>query len=132
MPSMADITVKASDGTTDVLYVARTPSAGNGVPAIWSYDSTVAPGFRREFRVTSSDSKDGKQRVIRGTYRFPQVVTDTTTSTSSVWRYGEATCEFKYPKDMSQSAINELSAQMPNLVASALIKSVIASGYAPT
>lgn len=36
MPNMANITVKKADGTTDVVYTALTPSAGDKTSARWS------------------------------------------------------------------------------------------------
>jgi len=44
MPSMANITVKKNDGTTDATYTALTPSAGDKVSAQWrnNSQSTIA------------------------------------------------------------------------------------------
>jgi len=132
MPSMADIIVKASNGTTDVTYTARAPSSGNNVQAIWSTAGGTMPAARGELRVSSTDSKDGKKRIVRGQFKQPMTATDSTTTVTSVYRTGVADFSFTFDKDMSQSTIDEQAAQFGNLLVSALIRAVLNTGYAPT
>lgn len=40
MPTMADITVKAANGTTDVVLKAKAPSFGDKSDAIWNIDAS--------------------------------------------------------------------------------------------
>jgi len=133
MPQMADITVKAANGTTDVIYANVSASAGNNVPAIWQVTALTTPASTRpELRVTSVDSKDGTKRIVRGQYRYPQTVTDSTTGIVSV--FGSATGDFSLviDKALSKDTVDQQAAQLPNLLVSALMKAVFQSGYAPT
>jgi hypothetical protein len=44
MPTMASITVKKADGTTDIVYDALAASGGDNSPAAWRQDTgAVAP-----------------------------------------------------------------------------------------
>ncbi|UHM27614.1 MAG: hypothetical protein FLV1_gp2 [Fushun levivirus 1] len=133
MPSMADIVVKAANGTTDVTYTAKSPSAGNGVPAIWRNQSVgSAPSHMPELRLAFRDSPNGAERRGRATFVYPQIATDTTTSLVSVVNKAIAGMDITLPKGMSSAAAAEFGAQLGNLLATALIKSCNSDGYAPT
>lgn len=45
MPSMASITVKKFDGTTDIVYDALSASGGDSSPAVWRQDTGAAAGL---------------------------------------------------------------------------------------
>lgn len=133
MTAIANITVKKNDGTTDVTYVAKSPSAGDSVPAIWRNDSVgVAANQRPEFRLTSRDANSGKDRHLRSTFVYPQIATDTTTTLTTVVAKSIGSSDWTIPKGMASSDINEMVAQYANLLASTLIKSSVQDGFAPT
>lgn len=130
MPSMANITVKAANGTTDVTYVAKSPSAGDSVPAIWRNESVgTAAAHMPELRLTWRDAPGGQKRRGRATYVYPQIATDTTTSTTSVVDRANAGVDFELPKGFTTANAAEFAAQFGNLFASALIKSCNADGF---
>jgi len=132
MPTAANITVKAANGTTDIVYKIKSPSAGDTVPAIWRNDAIGSAAVHRpEFRLTTRDANGGKDRHARATYVYPQIATDTTTSLVSVVSKALGSGDWTLPKGMSSADINEMVAQYANLLASALIKSSVSDGFAP-
>jgi hypothetical protein len=132
MPQIANITVKKNDGTTDVTYTYKSPSAGDGVPAIWRNDAIgTAAQHRPELRLTSRDANSGKDRHMRSTFVWPQIATDSTTSLVSVVNRALGSGDWTMPKGMPAADINEMVAQYANLLASALIKASCQDGFAP-
>lgn len=129
MNSMADITVKKNDGSTDIVYVAQQPSAGDKSPAIWRADALgAAIAFRPEYRLTAKDSPDGKSRLMTNTYRYPQIATDSTTTLVSVVKTASFNLQVNLPKEMTQADINEACAQYANLLDSTLIQACLKAG----
>lgn len=131
MPSMANITVKKADGTTDVVYIAKTPSAGDKSPAVWKNDSVgTVPAARPQFSLTAADNGNRKARRMRGQFFWPKTRTD---MAGNVVVQGGASSERSclIPQDMTVAEINEFVAQEANLWAAALIKASLNEGYAP-
>nr|URG15700.1 MAG: coat protein [Leviviridae sp.] len=135
MPAMANITVKKNDGTTDIVYTAKSPSAGDSVPAVWRADSVgSAPSHRPELRLMSKNSRKGGEeaREMRGTYKYPQLVTDTNLGgLTIVKRDALMTVTGVIPKDMPAADINEFVSQAFNLFVAALLKDSFKDGFAP-
>ncbi len=133
MPSLANITVKKNDGTTDITYTGVVPSSGDGTPAVWKSQSVgSAPAHQPEFRLSSKEAKQGGSRAARSTYSYPQIATNTTTSLTSVVDRASAATDWQFPKGMSQSDINEFVSQYANLLVSTLVKDCVKSGYSAT
>lgn len=131
MPNMANITVKASNGTTDVVYVAATPSAGDKVAARWVVDlAHSVPAFRPNLTMRTQDNGPKTARAVDIELSFPIIVTE-----NSVDRKA-ATVPIKVhatlPTNVSSTAVKEPIYQIGNLVASALIRAAMEAGYAPT
>lgn len=132
MPTMADITIKKADGTTDIVFTALAPSGGDSTPASWRCEAvgTVA-GNRPTMQVTSKSSKDKLARLVDGVISIPEVFTDTSTGIVST-RLRET---FKFTAvvrvDAADTTTQELAAQAANLLKSTLIQSVLKTGYAP-
>lgn len=133
MPSMANITVKKADGTTDVTYSSVTASGGDKSPAVWrneSFGGTI--GQRPEFRVRSSPNGTQTIRKVEGSFTMPELYTDTTTSLTKVATRANVQYQAAVPTDMTDAQLAEFAAQFGNLMAATLIKAVHSSGYAPT
>lgn len=132
MPSMANITVKKNDGTTDVVYTALVPSAGDKSPAIWKNQTVgTSSSHRPELRLLSRDNGTGTARRITGTVAYPTLVTG---SDGKVTVADRLVFDFQVavPKGMPDSDVNEAVSQSCNLVASSLVKDCLKTGYAPT
>ena len=132
MPNMANITVKKNDGTTDVIYTALVPSAGDRTPAVWKNQTVgTAMGHRPEFRVTSRDSGTGTARRLDVEYTYPMLVVGTDGKTT-IAEKAVFNGSLLVPKGMADTDVNEAVSQYVNLCASVLFKDSAKSGYAPT
>lgn len=132
MPTMANITVKKNDGTTDVVFTTVTASGGDKSPAVWRANAAVGyPGQRPELRIESRSNGDNTARRVDGVFTFPSVYTDTATSTTKI--LSRATCTFSavIPGNMPDVDAEEFGAQLGNLLAHSLIEETLTSGYAP-
>lgn len=130
MPSMANITVKKNDGTTDIVYTGVSPSSGDATAAIWKSQTVgTAPAHQPEMRLTGRDASAGAKRAMRSTYVYPQIATDTTTSLTTVVDKASADTNWNFPKGMSQSDINEFVSQYANLLVATLVKDCVKQGY---
>ncbi|UUW21302.1 MAG: hypothetical protein [Sanya fiers-like virus 16] len=131
MPSMADITVKKSDGTTNVTYNAVVPSAGDAVWAEWVDLTTVnVPAYRAKLRVRSR--YNGPRTARRIEYEFTYPVSITIDSQNSLVGTVAGSGSVVLPQKLIGADLKEASHQMTNLLASALMKSILETGYAPT
>lgn len=131
MPQMANITIKASNGTTDVVYVAMAPSSGDTTKAIWRVEAAdTAPAFRPVLSMQTRDNGAGDARRADIALDYPIV------QTIGGQKQKVATLPFRVtgalPKitddSLSKEAINDLG----KLIASALIQAALQSGYAPS
>lgn len=127
MPQIANITVKASNATTDVVFTAKSASAGDGSPAFWRNDAIgTAIDHRPELRLSFKDQ--GRYRIGRLTLIYPDLIN---TAVAGVYQVGEKAsflADVKIPKGMNSSTLKEFAHQSGNLLASALLKSSFEDG----
>lgn len=132
MPNLANITIKKNDGTTDVVYTGIVPSSGDKNPAIWRNDAIgIAPAHRPTLTLMTSSNGTKTARRAEGQFVFPVTSTGTDgriTVTDKVI----VSINCVVPQGIADVNINEGVAQGLNLFASALMKSSVQSGYAPT
>lgn len=132
MPQMANVTVKAANGTTDVVFTALTASGGDRAPARWRVeDSTKPQNARITVSAYTEDNgpKTARRLIVQGAY--PTTSTNTSTGQISVVARTPIRLEFTLPTNVASTENDEAAAVLLNFVASALIKSSAASGYAP-
>lgn len=130
MPSMANITVKKNDGTTDIVYSGQSPSSGDNTPAVWKATTVgSAPAHQPEFRLAARDASKGAKRVLRSTFQYPQIATNSTTGLTSVVDRASADTNWNFPKGMNQADINEFVSQYANLLVATLVKDCVKQGY---
>lgn len=133
MPTMANITVKKNDGTTDIVYTGVQPSSGDGTPAVWKALSVgTAPAHQPEFRLLAREASKGSRRALRGTFQFPQIATNSTTGITAVVDKAVADVNWVFSKSMNQTEINEFASQFANLIVATLTKDCVKSGYSAT
>lgn len=132
MPTMASITVKKYDGTTDVIYDAAASSAGDKSPAVWR-NATVgtAPAHRPELRMTTRSNGPNSARRADIAFSYPSLVVGTDGRTTIDARMN-LTASAVVPQGMDSDDINEAVYQCCNLLAATLIKQAIRDGFAPT
>lgn len=131
MPTMANITVKKFDGVTDAVYTAVTPEGGPQSPATWEYTAMAAVRQdRARLMVSSAPNVAQTGRRVKGTFRYPYTVV-----VGGVNVRKEMVINVDGFADIAaaDSVLQEAGAQLGNLLASTLIKSVWSSGgFAPT
>lgn len=132
MATIADITVKKADGTTNVVWAALNGAAANS-PAQWRNTSaTGSMGQQPLFSLSGKWNAKSDVRRLDGKITYPSVYTETTTSLTKVRSAPALTFSIAVPQDIATADLNEFAAQATNLLASALIQSSIKSGFAPT
>lgn len=132
MPSLADIVVKKADETTSITYAGVVPSAGDKTAALWRCTSIgSAPGHNPAFKLTSASNANGSARRVSFTYAYPQTVvgSDGSITINNTLRVDGSVV---VPQGMPQATIDEGVARAMNLLASALVKSSMKSGFSPT
>lgn len=133
MPTMADITVKKADGTTNVVFVAAVPSAGDKTPAVWTQDAASGiQSHRPRFEMTCQNNGQNTIRQARTKFSYPIVFTDTTTSQEVLLKSLGFDGIFYMPFELTTTQWNEGWAQLGNLLCSTLVRSAIQVGFAPT
>jgi len=130
---MADITVKKADGTTNVIYVAATPSAGDKSPAVWTQNAfSGVQGFRPRLELQTQDNGAGSVRVVRVKYVYYSLYTDSSTSLTKTLANVLFDGTFNMPKQMTTTEWKEAFAQLGNLLSSQLVRDSVETGFAPT
>lgn len=127
MPNLANITVKASNGTTDIVYTGIDPGNSQSysvhkAPPLMTLDST-----RPEFRFQVKRQGNIKW-VAKGWMMYPYAVTSTDTQVTTVRRRCLGKFEFDVPADVPVATIQEFAAQAGNLLASALVRQCVVEG----
>lgn len=136
MPTMANITVKKNDGTTDIIYGNLSAAAGDGSPAVWRQDTGqpagMPVGLRPLCRLLTQWNGPKTARQVKFDFAFPYAVQDSTTTLYSAKDRVVFTGLITVPQAIPGTNINEAVAQGLNLLASTLFKQAAQDGYAPT
>lgn len=136
MPTMANLTVKKYDGTTDITYDAVAASGGDGSPAIWRQDTganaALPVGLRNLFKLWTVSNGPKTARQTKFNFVAPYAVQDSTTTKFSASDRVVVDGIMTVPLSIPSSNINEAIYQACNLLAASLVKQAAASGYAPT
>jgi hypothetical protein len=125
MPTMAAITVKKRDGTTDIVYDIKSASAGDGTWASWRQDTANTNPYAARPTLLSRVSESGKGiRRVDVVYNYPYYYTDSTTSQVVV---SPLAVSFKngvmtVPQGIPTTFIEEASYQFSNLMNSTQLK----------
>jgi hypothetical protein len=135
MPTMANITVKKADGTTDIVYDAVTASGGENSPAVWRQDTgapaSLPPGLRQTLKVSTKWNGPKTARQLIFEFSYPYAVQDTTTTLYAAKDKVLFTGIITIPQSIPNTLLAEACNQGPNLIASALFKAAANMGYAP-
>lgn len=127
MSNMANITVKAANGTTDVVYNALTPSAGDSVSAMWRPNaaSTIA-GHRPVVQMRTQFNGPRTARRVHFSGKFPVIADSVVVATIPV-EYN-----ITLPMGIEDAAAAEAVHQFNNLLVATLVTDSIKAGFAPT
>ena len=132
MPTMANITVKKADGTTDVVYTAIQPAGGDGLEALWRVEAIGSiAGNRPVFSLKSKSTQDKRARVVDFSLIYPEIVTNASTGVASVRTRATFRGSIIVSLDAADVTNQECAAQAANLLKSVLIQSCLTAGFAP-
>lgn len=131
MPTMANITVKKNDGTTDIAYTALAGSSGESVPAFWRNETSPnPPAFRPSLKFVAKPVKNGSSvKTMETLYVTPIVKTDEGVTTQVGVHTTRVITSINFSD--AQAAIDEHVSQGMNLHAATLIKAAQKEGFAP-
>lgn len=134
MPQAANITVKKADETTNITYDLLAPAGGDGSKATWRQDTGAIAGqpvgHRAILEVRTMWNGPRTARKAEITFKRPYSTQNAQTtkyeSSDSVVLSAVGTL----PQAIPAAELNEAVAQFCNLLASALVKDMLKSGYA--
>lgn len=132
MPSLANITIKKNDGTTDIVWNGKVPSSGDKNPALWRSDAVgAAAAFRPAFSLQSQFNGPKTARRMTFDFTYPVTTVDAggkTVVADKVIYSGSALL----PMGMTDTDLAEAISQFANLMASTLVKDCFKAGYSAT
>lgn len=131
MPQITDITVKKSNGTTDITYSQVVASSGGNSPAIWRSPEGDAAAHRPTLSVLGRDNGNRTARELNYEFRYPYVVTAADGS-KRISDMPRMTLKLHNVTSVPQVVIDEFVHQGLNLFASNLSKAQGTSGFAAT
>jgi hypothetical protein len=136
MPAIASITVKKSDGTTDIVYDALSGSGGDSSPAVWRQDTGAVAGLpvglRKVLKMLTKWNGPKTARQVQFDYTYPYAIQDSTTTLYSSKDRVVFNGIMTTPQGIPANEIQEACYQFGNLMAATLIKQSASGGYAPT
>jgi hypothetical protein len=132
MPQMADITVKASNGTTDVVFTALSPAGQDGTYAVWRVEDANPPSQRTLFELRTS--WNGPKTARRSEAKFTRPLLQATAVAGVNNVIGNIVVDgnvMTVPQVASTSNVQEAAAQYANLMKSTLVQQCLIAGFAP-
>lgn len=136
MPTMASITVKKADNTTDIVYDQLSGSGGDSSPAVWRQDTGAVAGLpvglRATLKCVTTWNGPKTARQMKLSFASPYAVQDSTTTLYQSKDRVVGEVFLTIPQSIPSTNINEATAQMLHLCAAVLIKSAASTGFAPT
>lgn len=125
MSTIANITVKKNDGTTDVIYTALEGRSGDN-PARWKAPALGAtPVTQPELRVNHKSVNGSDKARVTATYSLPYTVVNSTTGVTSVQSRELFRLEYTGDAAIPQSVRDEAVSQGMNLLSSAAFKTML-------
>lgn len=130
MTAMANVTIKANDGTTDITYTQLCASAGDKIPARWNIAEAAVPSaYRKTAEMSSRFNAARDARRVEVISRRP--VTATVNGAVVLIATPMLATTLVAPTSIVQSEIDEIVAQHANLLKSTLIQTCLKEQYAP-
>lgn len=132
MTTATDITIKKSDGTTNIVFALQAAAGGDRSPAVWRSTTASGTAGQQPFcQISTRPNGDNNVRRADVLYVYPSVYTDTSGNTQ-VRSKAVFQGSFALPLDATAADMAEMGTQLGNLMASTMFVSTFKSGYAPT
>jgi len=129
MPQMEDIIVKKADGLTDFVYKQVSAAPGDGGFAQWEGPG-VSRSVRATFRVSTRWNKSKTAREVNVSGMYPSL--KTVDGVAQIGHLIPLSAYFAVPSGFLETDLPDAVAVLTNSLASALMKSVLETGIAPT
>lgn len=129
MATMANITIKKHNGTTDIVWTGLQRSAGDKSPAVWRSDTvSTIPANRPVAKVTSRDNAKGTTRIVEAEIEYPILATINGVETV----IGKQPLKVFAPvlQGVDSAQVQEGVSQAINLLASTLFRAQFLEGFA--
>lgn len=131
MPQINNVTVKKADGTTDIVYTAEVPSAGDSSPAQWtSKTASSSRAWRPVIRMVGAFNgpKTARRMTITGKYPVVRNVGGADTLIATI------PLEFSavLPMVITDAEAAEATRQFENFLSNTLIRECVEQAYAAT
>jgi len=125
MSTIANITVKKNDGTTDIVYTALEGRSGDN-PARWKAPALGAtPMTQPELRVGSKAMGNTSKTKVIATFVLPYSVVNSTTGVTSVADREIFRFEYTGSNAIPSAVRDEAVSQGVNLLASTAVKTML-------
>lgn len=131
MPQLGNITVKAANGTTDVVYSGVSASAGDRSPAIWRGPTGSAPAYKPSLEAVAAPNQRQTSRSFDVVFKWPYVVT----GTDGIARQAhlpKMRLVIDLPQAVPQTELDEFVSQGCRLIGHADFIAMVKSGYSST
>lgn len=134
MPQATNLVIKKADGVTDQTLVLVKAAAGDNAPAMWRLETGFTlPAAMPTVTVRSRSNGPGTARRTEIEIVYPYVLTSSADQSvrvaSQVVIKGNSVL---VPLNVPQSIVNEAVAMFQGVMASAMVRDSLRSGYAPT
>lgn len=127
MANFADIVVKDANGL-DITYVAQVRAGGDGTKAVWADTRNSVGIYRPTFSVSVKENGTGTARRVTWEHRVPQVIAmpdNTFVVRDNIIAQGTVVL----PQRVEDEALENAAVLQTNLLSSALIRTILGSGY---
>lgn len=131
MAAIANITIKAANGTTDVVATALIGAAGDGIPARWRVeDASKVAAHRTSFVVVTKPNQKKDARIADVRLKMPvtRLVNGATVLVGTI----PMSLMIVAGEQYTQAEIDEAVAQGLNFASHSVIRDVCRFGYSPT
>lgn len=127
MANFADIVVKDANGL-DVTYVAQVRAGGDGTKAVWADTRNPVGIYRPTFSVSVKENGTGTARRVTWEHRVPQAIPmpdNTFVVRDNIIAQGTVVL----PQRVEDEILENAAVLQTNLLSSALIRTILGSGY---
>ena len=131
MPAIANLSLQ-NNAATAVTGTALSPSAGEGVPAIWRVETTKPPFARPLIQLSARKNQKGDVRVVDVKVTVPYSVNNTSTGLEQLVSKITFAGSFIVPQDIPTSVSDDAVAYIKTFFADTGVISALKAQIAPT
>jgi len=125
MSTIANITVKKNDGTTDIIYTAIEGRSGDNPARLKAPALGATPLTQPELRVGSKVVQNSDRAKVIATFVYPYAVVNSTTGVTSIAEREVFRLEYTGSNAIPQATRDEAVSQGMNLLASPSFKTML-------